>query len=283
MKSLAHPRRRAWLQAAALGLVASGAAAQGYRLQTPTALPPTTPSWAFVVFDNGDLGGVQRQGSRGKTELHVVGAASDYRRFAVQTETALAAADERWDFVALPSRDLMAVLREGRSGKTEVHILDGSRNYGAYTLQTPTALPATDRRWSFGVNGNGDLVCINRLSTSGRTEVLVLDAAARYGRVRLQVDTALHATDSTWDFGVLPSGDVVAISRGGDSGRTEVHVLDASQGYTAFKRQVPSPLTTVDAAWRFAVRANGEVFGVRTRDGSSGKTEIHVFSAVAGR
>lgn len=266
-----------------LALVGARAAqAAGFRLQTGTVLPPTPDTWSFQVFENGDLVGVQRQGSRGRTELHIVSASSGFKRFAQQTETALEAADAGWDFVALANRDLVAVRRNGASGKTEVHVLDSSADYRAYKLQTPTVLPATDRRWSFGANSNGDLVCINRLSVTGQTEVLVLDAKSRYQRVALQADTALHATDTTWDFGVLPDGDIVAFNRGGSSARSEVHVLDATRRYGAFRRQAPTPLPPVTKAWQFALRSNGEVYAVLTQGGGSGKTEVHVFDALSG-
>lgn len=272
--------RRLWLAGAAgLGLAAwcGCSAAQGYRLQTPTALGPTPDTWSFQVFANGDLVGIQRQGSKGKTEVHVLTASSNFQRFALQIETALPTSDDSWEFVALANRDLMAVRRGGASGKTEVHVLDADRDYRAFRLQVPTALPPTDRRWSFGANGDGDLVCINRLSSTGQTEVFVLDVRSRYGKVALQTHTALHATDTTWDFGVMPSGDVVAINRGGESSRSEVHVLAVERRYGAFRRQVPSPLPAVNKDWKFALRANGEIYAVLTSGGSSGKTEVHIF------
>ena len=279
------PRRRWLAGTAGLALCAWAgpglAQAQAFRLQTPTALPPTPRTWSFQVFDNGDLVGIQRQGSKGKTELHVLTASSNYQRFAFQLETALAAADEGWAFVALANRDLLAVRRAGASGKTEVHVLDAERDYASFKLQVPTALPPTDRRWSFGANAAGDLFCINRLSSTGQTEVFVLDARSRYAKVALHAHTALHATDTTWDFGVMPTGDLVAINRGGDSQRCEVHVLAADKRFAAFRRQVPSPLPSVDRSWQFALRANGEVYAVHTEGGSSGKTEVHIFTGAA--
>jgi hypothetical protein len=277
------PRRRLLEGAAAacalgaLGAWSGPALAQSYKLQTPTALGPTPDTWSFQVFSNGDLVGIQRQGSKGKTEVHVLTASSNFQRFALQTETALASSDDSWEFVALANRDLMAVRRGGASGKTEVHVLDAERDYRAFRLQVPTALPPTDRRWSFGANAEGDLVCINRLSNIGQTEVFVLDARSRYAKVALQMHTALHATDTTWDFGVMPNGDVVAINRGGDSKRSEVHVLAVEKRYGAFRLQVPSPLPAVDKNWKFALRPNGEVYAVLTSGGSSGKTEVHIF------
>lgn len=276
------PRRRLLAGAAGVGISALGpwvsaALAQGFRLQVPTALAPTPDTWSFQVFANGDLAAIQRRGSKGKTEVHVLSASSNFQRFALQTETALPDSDEQWEFVALANRDLMAVNRAGQSGKTEVHVLDAERDYRAFRLQLPTALPPTDRRWSFGANAEGDLVAINRLSNIGQTEVFVLDARSRYAKVALQTHTALHATDTTWDFGVMPNGDVVGINRGGESQRSEVHVLAADRRYGAFRRQAPTPLPVVDKSWKFALRANGEVYAVLTSGGSSGKTEVHIF------
>lgn len=275
-------RRRCLAGAAGLALGALAgpgrALEPAFRLQTPTALQPTADTWSFQVFDNGDLVGIQRQGSKGKTELHVLTASSNFQRFAFQLETVLPAADEGWEFVALASRDILAVRRSGTSGKTEAHVLDAERDYASFKLQVPTALPSSDRRWSFGANAAGDLFCINRLSSTAQTEVFVLDARSRYAKVSLHAHTALHATDTTWDFGVMPMGDLVAINRGGDSKRSEVHVLAFEKRYAAFRRQVASPLPAVDRSWKFALRANGEVYAVQMRGGSSGKTEVHIFT-----
>lgn len=279
------PRRRVLAGAAGLGLCGGGglglwspiAFAQGFRLQTPTAMGPTPDTWSFQVFANGDLVGIQRQGSKGKTEVHVLSASSKFQRFALQVETVLPSSDDSWDFVALANRDILAVKRSGASNKTEVHVLDAEREYRTFRLQVPTALPPTDRRWSFGANADGDLVCINRLSNLGQTEVFVLAARSRYATVTLQMNTALHATDSTWDFGVMPNGDIVAINRGGNSKRSEVHVLAVDRRYGAFRRQEPTPLPEVDKSWKFALRANGEVYAVLTQGASSGKTEVHIF------
>ncbi len=269
-------------QPAALALAAWAGCAQAqarFKLQTPTVLQPTTLNWSFVALANGDLAAVQRRGTQGKTEVHIVAAADNYQRFALQTETALSATIDNWDFVALPNRDIAGISRVGSNGQTEIHVLDASKGYKSFRLQIATALPAADRRWSFGVNGDADLVAICRLGASGRTEIHVLDAARKYARFRLQIDSALHATDSTWDFGVMDNGDVVAIARQGESGRTELHVLDAAKDYKRFKYQAPSPLQTADEGWKFAVRGNGDVMAVLTRGGATGRTEVHVFGS----
>lgn len=261
---------------------ASSAAAQprGFKLQTPTALPSSPPEWTFLALADGDVAAVKSRGTNSKVEIQIAAAASRFQRVSVHTDTAMPSVDDEFLFIALPDRDIAAVRRNGDGGRTELHVLDAGKAYKAYRLQTPTALPATDRRWSFGADGDGNLVGINRLGESGKTEIHVVDARQKYRRFKLQAESALHATDSSWDFGVLANGDVLGINRRGDSGQTELHLLDAAKDYKRFKLQAPSPLAAADDAWKFAVRGNGEVMAVLTRGSASGKTELHVFDSV---
>lgn len=271
--------------AASIGLASWGAPAAAqtrFKMQVPTGLPLALQDAAFVALPNGDLAALVRRGANDKVEIHVAAAVEKYERIALHAETALAAADEGIDFVAMPNGDIAAVLRSGASGNTELHVLDAGKGYKALRLQVSTALPASDRRWSFGANGEGDLVAINRLGASGKTEVHVLDAARRYARFKLQVDSALIATDSTWDFGVLAGGDVVAISRRGDSGKTELHVLDAARDYKRFKLQTATALPATDDAWKFAVSSNGDVLALLTRGAPSGRIELHLLGSGKG-
>ncbi|MGK7947715.1 MAG: hypothetical protein AB4368_02615 [Xenococcaceae cyanobacterium] len=50
-------------------------------------------------------------------------------------------------------------------------------------------------------------------------------ALSNYQRFKLQTGTALHKTDSKFDFEVLPNGDLMAIKKQGQNS-TEVHILD---------------------------------------------------------
>lgn len=274
-------RRSVMALGAVAGLTWTGlAAAQGrFKMQTVTPLGATRQGWSFQAFSNGDLVGILRKGTNNKTEVHVLSASHNYQRFIHQTETALGVSDDTWDFVALPSRDLMAINRKGGSARADVHILDAGKDYKAFKLQIATPLQANDRRWSFGANGSNDLVCINRLGESGKTEVHVLDGSRKYDKFKVQAVSALPATDSGWDFGVVSSGDVVGIKRRGESGKTELHVLEAGAGYGRFKRQAPTPLEAADDTWRFAVAGNGDVLAVLTREENAGKTEVNVFGS----
>ena len=143
-------RQPAWAAASALGtwwgLLTPTMAQVGFKLQTPTALPPTPQSWTFLALVNGDLAAVQRQGSNGKTEIHILSANDRYQRFVLQVETPLPAAGDQWDFVALPNRDIAGVFRAGSTGRTEIHVLDAGKRYSEFKMQTPTALPVRTAR-----------------------------------------------------------------------------------------------------------------------------------------
>ena len=264
------------------GAVSRATAQSSFKLQAPTALQPTPQGWTFLALADGNLAAVNRRGAAGKVEVHILDAGAGYQRFAMQVETAMPAVDDNFDFVALPNRDIAGIHRGGAGGRTEIHVLDASKSYKAFRMQAPTALPTTDRRWAFGADGDGNLVGVNRLGMSGKTEIHVVDADKKYARFKLQAESALQASDSTWDFGVLANGDVMGINRRGESGKTEFHVLDAAKDYKRFKLQMPSPLAAADNEWKFAVRGNGDVMAVRTHGGASGKTELHIMGSAKG-
>jgi hypothetical protein len=98
---------------------------QSFRLQTGTALHETGDNFAFGVLPNGDLVTIKKSGTgSGKTEVHILSAASDYQSFRLQTGTALHETGVNFAFGVLPNGDLVAIKKSGTgSGKTEVHIL----------------------------------------------------------------------------------------------------------------------------------------------------------------
>jgi hypothetical protein len=95
----------------------------------------------------------------GKTEVHVLDAASNFTSFTLHQATSYPQTSAsqtqfavgHFDIDARP--DLFAVRMNGTgSGKTEVHVLDGSSNFTAYSLSNPTVLPATTTsQWQFTV------------------------------------------------------------------------------------------------------------------------------------
>jgi hypothetical protein len=159
--------------------VASVSNYRNFQLQTGTALEQTGDNWNFGVLPNGDLVGIKKSGTgSGKTEVHILSAASNYQSFRLQTGTALHETDNNFAFDVLPNGDLVAIKKSGTgSGKTEVHILSAASNYQSFRLQTGTALHETDNNFAFSVLPNGDLVAIKKSGTgSGKTEVHILSA-----------------------------------------------------------------------------------------------------------
>merc|ERR1719515_242319 len=90
---------------------------------------------------------------------------------------------EMWDFVGLPTNDLMAIKMGPTTGTkmTEVHTLGKSSNYKNWVLQVGTGLGLTAKtspkeEWDFAALPNGDLMSIKMGPTTGskKTEVHIL-------------------------------------------------------------------------------------------------------------
>lgn len=156
-------------------------------------------------------------------------------------------------------------------------------------------------QWRFFAHGDGtaarpDLVSVRTSGTgSGRVEVHTLTGASNYQTFSVHAATPLPAVPDggDWVFGVASfagSGkpDLFAIrTRGGSSGRLEVHVLSAASGYktwvsqkaTAFGELQPGTMDLIvgDAGQQGALTA--VVYGGST---GSGMAEIHRLTAGSG-
>lgn len=236
--------------------------------------------WSFALgnfYDEDnipDIYAINRNGGSGKTEVHVLTGKSNFSDFALQTATALdTTPGDNWVFDIGngpdddPRSDLFAINKQGGSGKTEVHILQGGtdKDYKDFSLHAETGLHATDKNWDFvlgGYNDNlsagTDIYAINRRGASGKTEAHILSAESEYKEFILHAVTPLEATDnSNWSFttGYFDNdikADLYAINRNGASGKTEVHVLSAESGFKEFIVHSASGLeATNNSNWAF--------------------------------
>lgn len=181
-----------------------------------TALHSTGDSFDFSLGDyNGDgildIWAIQKEGMSDSTEIHVLDGASKFEMFSVQHGTALHRTDKFWDFHVADwnkdgKLDLVAISKRGATG-TELHVLDGNSNFQSFIFQSPTALGATDALLcSFALgdydqDGFLDVYTILKNGASGQTEMHILDGTD-LRTFLLQVPTALHVTDDTWQLHV---------------------------------------------------------------------------------
>jgi hypothetical protein len=200
-----------------------------FSLQTGTALHETGENFDFVLAGNRDLFAIKKSSTgTGSTEVHVLSAASGYRRFSLHTGTALHETGANFDFVLAGNRDLFAIKKSNTgTNSTEVHVLSAASGYRQFSLHTGTALHETGANFDFGLAGNRDLFAIKKSNTgTGSTEVHVLSAASGYRQFSLQTGTVLHETDGSFDFALAGNRDLFAIKKNGTgTNSTEVHVL----------------------------------------------------------
>jgi len=131
---------------------------------------------------------------------------------------------------------------------------------------TSLLLPlAANANFEFETGPNKDLYVIIKAETgSGMTEVHVLTAASNYTEFSVHTATALHATNTSWDFEIdKATGDLYALALNGTgSGRTEIHALSASSNWQTFTIHQPTAfdiyLPLSDFKWQLA--ANRDLF-----------------------
>ena len=101
---------------------------QSFSLQTGTALHETDATFEFAVASNRDVFAFKKSGTgTHSTEVHVLSAASGYRRFSLQTGTALHETNANFELAVAPNRDVFAIKKSGTgTHSTEIHVLDAS-------------------------------------------------------------------------------------------------------------------------------------------------------------
>jgi L,D-peptidoglycan transpeptidase YkuD (ErfK/YbiS/YcfS/YnhG family) len=180
-------------------------------IATPLAAVPAN-QWQFQVAPvsgdtAADLVGIEYAGTAsGHVEVHIISAASGYHAWSLHAATALATvAPGSWDFLvgdAAGRGNVVAVNRSGASSHTEVHVLSRDSGYHQFTLHKALPLaptPATSGEFSLAdLNGDGvpDLaVTLLQGTSSGHTELHVLNGATNFGQWQLHTATAFAALD----------------------------------------------------------------------------------------
>jgi hypothetical protein len=243
--------------------------------------------WAFVTDSKRNLVAIKKgpKTGSGKTEVHRLTAASNYKKFDLHTATALHLTDANWDFVMDSKDNLLAILKGPKtgSGKTEVHRLCAKSNYKKFNLQTGTGLHITNENWAFTIDSKDNLVCVLKgPSGSKKTEVHRLSAASNYNKFNLHTATALHYTYSAankgdWDFKMDPQDNLVCILKGptSGSGKTEVHKLKGSSNFKEWKLQTSTALHYTTNHWNFAMAGNDVIGILKGTATGTCMTEVH--------
>ena len=263
-------------------------------LQTGTCLHKTGDNFVFLVGDynrNGkpDVFCIKKNGTgKGKTEVHILNGANNYKNFLLQTETALHETDNNWkfclgDFNKDGHLDLYCICQKNTgSHSTEVHILSGKNNFRSFLLQTGTKLHETDNNWKFCLgdfNNNGylDLYCICQKNTgSHSTEVHILGGKHNFQNFIMQTGTRLHETGDDWDFGVSGKNLCCISKQDIGSNSTAVHILDGNNNFQNFILQTGTKLHKTGNDFAFAVYRN-TLFAF-SKQGQSNSTEVHCIS-----
>jgi hypothetical protein len=193
-----------------------------------------------------------------------------YQRFLLQTGVPLLQNDAAANFdfgVGLFNGDRNVDLfclkkRNTSSGKLEVHILDGTRNFQSFLLQRPTPIAAAEAAnmafavGDFNRDNRHDLFCMKRAnSASGRLEVQILSGSSNYQTSLRQTATPITAADAAnmvfaaGDSNGDGIADLYCIKRANTgSGRLEVHILNGATNFQTFLLQIGTPVTLADAA-----------------------------------
>ena len=235
---------------------------QSFLLQRGTALEPSYGKFSFALGDYDrdgrlDLYAVKTLDTgSGRAEIHILDGKTSFGTFLLhapipveQSSGVFSFSVGDWNGDGYP--DLYAIkMANTESGATEVHILDGSKGYQGFLLQTPTCLEISRGIFSFALgdcnsDGRIDLYAVKRRETGSRsTEIHVLNGASGYREFLVHSPTPLEEAgdDFLFDVGDYNGDrldDLYAIKRQGTSTKWgEVHVLGGIRGKSPAKQGV---------------------------------------------
>ncbi|HEY9833129.1 MAG TPA: DUF4347 domain-containing protein [Stenomitos sp.] len=182
---------------------------QTWVAQTATVLHETDNTWDFVAGDYNrdgvtDILGIKKSNTgSGKTEVHIMNGATNYKTWLFQTGTALEQTGDNFDFQAGDYNrdgllDLFCIKKsETGSRTTEVHVLDGASNFQSFILQTKTVLEETKNGWDFlmddytSSNSTGIISLKESNTGTGTTEAHIFNGGAIYQSFSLQTGSIL--------------------------------------------------------------------------------------------
>ena len=143
--------------------------------------------------------------------------------------------------------------------------------------------PDAPKAGNFSLIGWGGVTTFNSLNN------YILKGDDRFRIAKLQTQTALHETDSKWDFVVADwngdgKPDLVAIKKSETATKcTEVHVLSGASSFKEFSLRAETPLFKSHGLFEFAVAdwtRNGkpDLIAFKKKRTATNNTEVHVMS-----
>lgn len=273
-----------------LNVKASGVEKTKWTAHISTALEKTNENTEFQIGDYNNDGKedlyIIKKKVAGKSELHVLNAANNYQSFLTHLRLPIEETDSNvsfrvGDYNGDGVNDLFCIKKKV-AGRTEVHVMDGSKNFSSFLLQVRLPIEETDENVDFQLgdynkDGKVDLYSIKK-KVAGKTEIHVLNAATGYSQFLLQIRTALGEVGSNWEFGISDYNsdnvpDVYCINKQGAS-NTEVHVLDGGNYYQSFSLKIGTVMEQTDSNTQFLVGAGKfNLYAVKKLGATN--TEIH--------
>ncbi|MBW4623707.1 MAG: VCBS repeat-containing protein [Cyanosarcina radialis HA8281-LM2] len=279
-------------------------------LQTPTALPLLPVRQFEFTMADVDLDGrpdlvivKKQQTGTGRTEVHVLSAASNFQRFIVQTGTALSETGDNFTFAMADMNgdrrlDLVAV-KKSQTGtrRTELHVLSGASNFQQFIVQTGTGLGETGDNFDFTIadadlDGKPDLVGFKKSQTStGRLQLHVLPGKTNFQTINFNAAfLPLPQVGDNFAFSMADVDgdrrpDLVAIQKKRTGTRkTEIRVLSAASGFQQFIVQTGTVLGETGDNFAFSMTdldgdRQADLVAIKKNQTGTGRLELHGISA----
>lgn len=192
--------------------------------------------------------------------------------------------------------DIGCIRKANADEFTQINILDRYTNFATFSLEMQLPLGETNNgSWDFVMadynhDGIKDLYCILRSGGTNKTEVHILDGASDYQTYLMHTATALDATDADWSFSVADynndgTNDLFCINKAGDSGPTEMHILNGANNFAGWLYQGNTGIGTLNSTYSVLVgKYDGDTIPdlyIIQRVGGSNTTEVHILDGAS--